>query len=107
MSNKHYILAGHEVVEVPLKTWARWFEEADRRVAKDIIGDIEISTVFLGLNHGWNGQILLFETMVFAKDREEQDCYRYATWDEAYVGHKIVMINILGGRRYGIRPVRI
>jgi len=103
VSNKHYILSGHEVIEVPLDRWAKWFETADRRVAKDVVDDIEISTVFLGLDHGWNGELLLFETMVFGKDREEQGCYRYKTWDEAYIGHKITMIGILGGRRYGIR----
>lgn len=47
--------------------WGRWFEEAKerRRVAFDKIGDVTISTVFLGLDHGYGSEVLLFETMVF------------------------------------------
>lgn len=87
MSGDRYILVGHELVEEPdLLTWATWFEDADRQVADSIQGDVRVSTVFLGLDHGWGGRAQLFETMVFVGD-ESQDCERYATWDEAEAGH--------------------
>ena len=54
--------------------WATWMERAHtlglRRVAQDLDeGDpgkeIRVSTVFLGLDHGFGGRRELFETMVF------------------------------------------
>lgn len=49
---------------------------------------IEVSTVFLGLDHAWgDGPPMLFETMVFGGSNDEY-CERYSTWDEAEAGHK-------------------
>jgi hypothetical protein len=86
---EHYILAGHQVVSCSdFLTWARWFETADRCVKLTIQGDVRVSTVFLGLDHGWDdkGPPVVFETMVFIGDRDE-DMERYCTWDEAEAGH--------------------
>ena len=66
--------------------WARSFEKLNRRVAKDKIGDISVSTVFLGIDHGWNGKVELFETMIFGGEHDEE-CWRYATWGDAEAGH--------------------
>tara|TARA_Y100000310_G_scaffold247602_1_gene253239 strand:- start:17773 stop:18003 length:231 start_codon:yes stop_codon:yes gene_type:complete len=42
----------------------------------------------LGLDHSFvGGKLLIFETMVFDKDREEIDVERYSTEKEALVGH--------------------
>jgi hypothetical protein len=61
-----------------------------RRVAFDAIGRVEVSTVFLGLDHSYSGHTpLLFETMVFGMDDEIQE--RWTTWDEAEKGHKAVL----------------
>lgn len=86
---EQWILNGHEPVVVDMATWARWFEENDRTVAKTHIGDIFISTVFIGINHRFigNGPPLLFETMVFG-GTYDGEIERYATWDEAQAGHK-------------------
>ena len=63
----------------------------DRAVAKDKIGDIEISTVFLGLDHQYGeGKPLLFETMVFGGELDQEQ-ERYSTWEEAEEGHKIMI----------------
>ena len=48
-----------------------------------------VSTVFLGLDHSFDGQTpILFETMIFS-DLIVNDEYqvRYATYDEAILGH--------------------
>jgi hypothetical protein len=46
--------------------WARWFETADRQLARDEVGDQVVSTVFLGLDHAFDGgPPVLWETMVF------------------------------------------
>lgn len=83
-----YILDGHQPVPEPdLLTWATWFEEADRHVRDTKRDDVRVSTVFLGLDHGWDGRKELFETMVFVNGAD-QGCERYATWDEAEAGHQ-------------------
>lgn len=89
MSDK-YILDGKTAVPADLMTWAKWFETADRHVAKEPVGDFLVSTVFLGLNHQFGGgPPLLFETMVFKNgDATDLWCERCSTWDEAEIQHK-------------------
>lgn len=71
-----------------VQVWAQWFESADRQVADDHVGDIHVSTIFLGLDHSWSGTLpLLFETMVFGGALNDNE-WRYATWEEAEVGHR-------------------
>jgi len=70
-----------------LMEWARWFETADRHVAQDRIGEVRISTVFLGLNHRFApGAPLLFETMIFggSHDGHQERC---TFWDQAEKQH--------------------
>ena len=53
----------------------QWFDKAERHVARDNIGGLDISTVFLGIAHP-NNKIIdeendmdyLFETMLFGED---------------------------------------
>lgn len=65
----HYILdeKGRPVPEPDLINWARWMEAHDRHVAKYIFGEVIVSTVFLGSDHGsgFTGTPILWETMVF------------------------------------------
>lgn len=87
--NDKYVLEGHDAVpETDLITWARWFETADRKVAlTDIAAGVNVSTVFLGLDHGYgDGPPQIFETMVFGGPLDKE-MDRYATWDEALKGH--------------------
>ena len=70
-----------------LLTWGRWYETADRRVGNDVIGDTEVSTVFLGLDHNFGAdKPILYETMVFGGELDGEQV-RYATKAEALVGH--------------------
>jgi hypothetical protein len=81
------ILIGRRVcLEDDVLEWARWLEHANRQLARITIHDMLISTVFLGLDHGYGGKHLWFETMVF-RDRHDIYCKRYETWDEALAGH--------------------
>jgi hypothetical protein len=97
---EYFKLDGHEVVAVEdLLEWARWFETADRCVMQTkLIDGSRISTVFLGIDHGWDGKPQLFETALFSGEkhycpilhREASECEvvaRYATWGEAVDGH--------------------
>lgn len=67
--------------------WSAYFETDDRHVGKDMVGDKLVSTVFLGLDHGFGSKPALFETMVFGADGLEEDCQRYETFEQAKKGH--------------------
>jgi len=85
---KKYILDGK--VPVPcddVLSWGKEYEKQDRKVAQNKIGDANISTVFLALDHNWGeGPPILFETMVFG-GKHDQYQERYSTWEEAEAGH--------------------
>ena len=79
--------------------WARWFEGSeDRIVAQDSVGDVKISTVFLGLDHNFSGtgDPLLFETMVFGGVHDEYT-ERYTTYDLAKQRHDEVVAFVRRG----------
>jgi hypothetical protein len=92
----NYILKDKEAIAEPdtLK-WCKWFENADRQIALDRIGDSRISTVFLGIDHSfiYKGTPILFETMIFGGKRDGYQA-RYCTWIEAMEGH-LEMIKIV------------
>lgn len=97
----NYILDGHTPIEEPdLMKWAKWFETGNRIVAKDTadiildgekVGKVDVSTVFLGLDHSFNDndKPILFETMVFG-GKLDQDMSRCSTWGEAEIMHKLM-----------------
>jgi hypothetical protein len=86
--NGRYLLDGHKPVEcADLITWAHAVKKMDRRVAFNKKGKVEVSTVFLGLDHSFGqGRPVLFETMIFG-GKHDQDQERYCTWKEAEKGH--------------------
>lgn len=74
MSHK-YVLNEHgkPIPEPDLLKWAAWFETAERHVADENVGDSRISTVFLGIDHAFNGGApVLWETMVFGGPMSEE-----------------------------------
>jgi hypothetical protein len=82
-----YILKGHEPVPEPdIIAWGRWFHTADRHVRDTARDDVRVSTVFLGVDHGFGGPKELFETMLFVNGADH-GVERYSTWDEAEEGH--------------------
>jgi len=70
-----------------------WLTPEMKRVANDIVPDcndveVQVSTVFLGLDHGYgDGPPVVFETMVFG-GKYSDEMWRYATYDEAEAGHQ-------------------
>lgn len=62
------------------------FEIDDRVVWKTRFGEVEVSTVFLGLDHAFEGPPLLFETLVFGGELDGQ-MERYSTRQSAIAGH--------------------
>lgn len=88
-----YILDGKTPVRCDdLLQWAQWYQTTDRHVAEDHLGDIHVSTVFLGLDHQWgDGPPLLFETMIFGGRHNQKYQRRCSTWDEAVAQHAEAM----------------
>jgi hypothetical protein len=71
------------------REWVRFMTRGNRTVGNTTVNKTRISTVFLGINHGWNlsKAPILFETMIFGGifDGESQ---RYTTWESAEKGHE-------------------
>jgi len=90
MSSGKYIIKDKKPIEVAnLLEWAKEFENSDRKVAHTKIGDTEVCTVFLGIDHNYlsKGSPILFETMVFGGPLNNEE-ERYSTWKEAEEGHE-------------------
>ena len=89
MRPSKYILVDGEPRPAELMEWARWFETADRTVARTERDGITVSTVFLGVDHNFSpaGPPVLWETMVVGGplDGEEQ---RYRSAEAAKRGHE-------------------
>lgn len=85
-----YILddEGNPILCNDLIQWGQWMESADRTVARDEYNGVQVSTVFLGLDHSFGrGEPVLWETMVFGGplDQEQQ---RYTSRVAAVEGHQ-------------------
>ena len=99
MSTEKYVLGGEDghtsISESDFAKWGEWFEAGDRIVKKTKIGKLDVSTVFLGIDHNFfrTGPPLLFETMVFVGDYDSVDDIqeRCATWDEAEKQHERIV----------------
>ncbi len=83
-----------------LDQWGKWFEGVgNRHVARTTVvskGGVEynVSTVFLGIDHDFNLppiKPVLFETMVFGGDGDEEYCERCCTWDQAEKMHRVAV----------------
>lgn len=88
---RYAILAGHNVVPVDGGIeWMLWFETSERHVDVTLLGRCMVSTVFLGMDHGYDGTALWFETGVFRGKNSDGGCHvteRYPSWVEAEAGH--------------------
>ncbi len=92
MKPDKYILKGK--IPIPcsnLYEWGRWMEDNDRIVARTMVSDTLVSTVFLGLDHSFtHPEPILFETMIFDDNNKDLDGEgeRYSTWEQAEKGHE-------------------
>lgn len=74
--------------------WIALYTDENKRVAHDTIGNVNVSTVWLGLNHAWGGGApLIFETMVFGGVLDG-DCERYGSEAEALAGHAAMVTRV-------------
>lgn len=96
----YYVLDDENKVvgEPSVEAWAQWFEDNGlnerRRVGEDRVGQMRVSTVFLGIDHNFgSGPPHVFETMVFPSEDDYGEVFslRYSTWEEAEVGHRVAL----------------
>lgn len=64
----------------------------NKHVSYDIVNDAQVSTVFLGLDHGHSNFDfpILFETMIFGGEYSESQ-WRWYTWHEAKFFHDVIV----------------
>lgn len=92
-----YILINKIIVPCPdIDKWIKWIRDIDnKRVAFTVFNDVEISTIFLGMNHSVDENIpILFETLVFGGQADGY-CKRYTNWVEAELGHWETVLHVL------------
>lgn len=72
--------------------WAAWIEQNQerRRVAESYIGEIRVSTVFIGIAYA----NLWFESMAFDFRGRDMRMNRYSTWDAAAEGHEAMVAQL-------------
>lgn len=84
----HYDMEGERVSAD--EWWQRRMEDPSyKRVAWTEVGDYEVSTVLLGIDHGMDPSKppLIFETMIFDADRHGVWTDRYSNKVAALAGH--------------------
>jgi hypothetical protein len=78
--------ANKQTIPCSVEEWSVLTSE-EKIVAKSWFGEIQVSTVFLGMDHSLGGSPILFETMIFGGE-EDGFQMRYRTWEEAVRGHE-------------------
>lgn len=83
----HYDYYNFEGEPITREEWAELWA-GERHVALTHVGEVDVSTVWLGLNHSilGEGPPLIFETMVF-RGKLNGKAMRYPTWGAAIAGH--------------------
>jgi len=99
MSDK-YILndLGEPIPALDLLAWAQWFETSNRKVAMtEISRGVKVSTVFLGLAHGFDGNSpILWETMVFGGPNNQEMDRCSGSRKQAEAMHEAMILKLKG-----------
>jgi hypothetical protein len=98
-----YILVDRKLVNCPNDNdWYVWFGNMkNRRVAKDVIGDTIISTIFGGIDrsYGREPHPQVFETHIFGGEHDDWEEFS-ASWSEAETVHAKAVALVKGHGTY-------
>ena len=104
MSRYYKILDKNKnVIDANIKEWGEFLaDKKDKIVEQTELEDKWVSTVFLGIDHGFGENHLWFETMVFplkegTRFYTDMYCDRYETYQEAKQGHAEVVKGLKAG----------
>lgn len=93
-----YYLLNEDKTTTPVNmlTWVENQDPNNKIVKQDYVTfmgkEFQVSTVFLGIDHGYDGIPLLFETMIFHKGTfTDLFCERYHTYDQALSKHEHIV----------------
>lgn len=85
--------------EIDLRRWSILFSDRRYQVVKQTeVGSFTISTVWLGIDHGFgrSEKPIIFETMIFNHDKDDRDFlheqHRYASLDSALAHHEELVV---------------
>ena len=98
----HYDIDGNLITQ---HEWGELFSDKTyaRIALTDLGDDVHVSTVWLGIDHGFGaGPPLIFETMIFGGPRNE-DTERYTTKEQALAGHNRIVAELARSTRGGRR----
>lgn len=87
MNGLYILKEGKPIQCQDVHKWAIWFGAAGRVVKQTMVGKVEVSTVFLGIDHGFGGRPVLWETMIFGGIHNHYQ-RRYISRKAAVAGHK-------------------
>jgi len=90
-------------IECSMREYTKWLDKnpTKKAVRQEEIGKSYVSTVFLGLDHGYKQGIpVLYETMIFG-GKHDQYQERYTSLEDAVKGHKVA-VELVKKDRYGI-----
>lgn len=96
----YYILdeQNRPVQEPDLLKWGQWFQDNRRHTACDMVNDVRVSTIFLGLDHSFmNDTPILWETMIFGGEFDQYQ-ERYYCHEDALSGHQRSVDKVRGIR---------
>ena len=103
--NSFYIMddLGNPVQAISVEVWAKWFEKADRTIARSECNTpaepetVLVSTVFIGIDQSFGrGLPLIYETMVFG-GKYDQHQNRYSTLEDSLAGHAETVAMVMDG----------
>lgn len=104
MSNRMYIInsAGHVELCPDLSEWGAWMavHDEERHLAVSEKGIVKVSTLFLGLDHGYGTDSdapILWETRIL-RGIHDGETTRYSTKEEALKGHEKMVEMAFGGK---------
>jgi hypothetical protein len=77
-ADKYIIKDGIAVPCYDLHIWGSWYDKNRHKYHKSTrILNIRVSTIFLGLDHSWNDEPVLWETMIF----DDTNAHRTGNWE--------------------------
>lgn len=105
MNFKTYKLEGKQILPIELHLWGEWFENFDRQLYFDVIGleNVEVSTVFLGIDHGYSCPPPLFETLI-TFGQFDGETFQATSFKEARRNHRQACRMVRTGRQPEPRP---